>query len=73
MVKFKGGVSGILRDSLHDLVDYIQYELRLDVEYALLYVVVPGIVMLLVLQGSAGLLQYVYRKIFPPGAPALHR
>ena len=72
MVKFKG-VDGALKESLHDVVDYIQYELRLDIEYALLYVVAPILVGLLVIQGTFGLFKYLYKWIVPPGASELHR
>lgn len=72
MVKFKG-VNGALKDALHDLTDYVSYELRLDIEYVLLYVVAPILIGLLVLQGSLGVLKYLYKWVVPPGASELHR
>ena len=67
------GLNGALVDSLRDFTEYVQYELRLDIEYAFLYIIGPMVLTGFILYGSLGFLGDIYRLVVPPTAPELHR
>lgn len=74
MVKFKGiSTNGVLAEAMHDFIDYLQYELMLDIEYTLLYIITPIVVAGFTFYGSLGFLGEIYRWFVPPSAEALHR
>jgi len=62
-----------LSGALNDLIHYIEYDLTLDIEYIVLYMILPAVLAGFLVWGSLGFLGDIYRLLVPPDAPELHR
>ena len=59
--------------SFEVLFDYLEHDLPKDIRYILFQFVAPGLLTLVVIYGSLGFLNDIYRWIVPPSAEELHR